>query len=470
VASYQTLRDNAQRGSAIVNSIVSAARTCNLDKDIKDLPAEMDDAKALDIDQRDLIVGKVYRRLMEIESRLLPCGLHTIGIPPSAEESIATLVNIAGIDRPEDNIISLPRIIATSLNREIEDIYRLANSGVLEDVTLLQQITEANRAAVRAMVLRSTDRNGRVSEVNPVFKSGMNFMNMFAGGSPQMKALKDAGFNQLGEEELTVLFDYLEFCLKQIVANNEVSGLLKALEGRYIVPGPGGDPIRNPDVLPTGKNMHGLDPQSIPTTAAVEVALVIANRLLERMKVDSGAYPQTVAFTLWGTDNIKTYGESLAQVLMLLGVRPVPDSLGRVNKLVLIPLEELGRPRVDVVVTCSGVFRDLFINQMNLLDRACKMAAEADEPLEMNYVRAHAIDQAKEFSISLRDAATRVFSNAAGSYSANVGLTLENGGWEDEQQLQDQFVNRKGFAFNADRPGQMDMQTDLFKVISYAFP
>jgi magnesium chelatase subunit H len=92
------------------------------------------------------------------------------------------------------------------------------------------------------------------------------------------------------------------------------------------------------------------------------------------------------------------------------------------------------------------------------------MAAEADEPLEMNYVRAHAIDQAKEFSISLRDAATRVFSNAAGSYSANVGLTLENGGWEDEQQLQDQFVNRKGFAFNADRPGQMDMQTDLFKV------
>ena len=181
------------------------------------------------------------------------------------------------------------------------------------------------------------------------------------------------------------------------------------------------------------------------------------------MKLDSGAYPQSIAFTLWGTDNIKTYGESLAQVLMLLGVRPVPDSLGRVNKLELIPLEELGRPRVDVVVTCSGVFRDLFINQMNLLDRACKMAAEADEPLEMNYVRAHALEQAKEFKISLRDAATRVFSNAAGSYSANVGLTLENGGWEDEKQLQDQFINRKGYAFNADKPGQMDLQTDLFK-------
>ena len=119
--------------------------------------------------------------------------------------------------------------------------------------------------------------------------------------------------------------------------------MLSALEGRYITPGPGGDPIRNPEVLPTGKNMHGLDPQSIPTAAAVDVALTVANRLLERMKQDSGAYPQSIAFTLWGTDNIKTYGESLAQVLMLLGVRPGPDSLGRVNKLELIPLSELGK-------------------------------------------------------------------------------------------------------------------------------
>lgn len=463
VSSYQTLRENSQRGAAIVNSIVSAARTCNLDKDIADLPNETDDAKTLTLEERDNVVGKVYRRLMEIESRLLPCGLHTIGVPPSAEEAIATLVNIAGIDRPEDNIQSLPRILAASVGRNIEDIYRAANGGHLADVTLLQKITEATRAAVRAMVGRVTDKDGRITEVAPLLKQGMNFFSAFTGGSAQKRALADQGFGKVTEEELTPLFDYLEFCLKQIVAENEVGSLLYALDGRYILPGPGGDPIRNPDVLPTGKNMHGLDPQSIPTTAAVDVARVVADRLLERMKQDTGSYPETVAFTLWGTDNIKTYGESLAQVLMLLGVKPVPDSLGRVNKLELIPLEELRRPRIDVVVTCSGVFRDLFINQMNLLDRAVKMAAEADEPLEMNYVRAHAIAQAKEFKVSIRDAATRVFSNAAGSYSANVGLTLENGGWEDEKQLQDQFINRKGYAFNADKPGQLDLQTDLFK-------
>lgn len=463
IKSYQSLRDNSQRGAAIVNSIVSSARTCNLDKDITDLPLETDDAKEFTQEQRDNVVGKIYRCLMDIESRLLPCGLHTIGVPPTAEEAIATLVNIASIDRPEDKIKALPRIIAESVGRNIEEIYRNANKGILSDVELLQKITLATRAATRAVVDKSTDSEGRVTEVNPLFKQGLNFFNVFTGGSPPKKALAEGGFDAVSEEDLKPLVEYLEFCLKQIVADNEVGGLLSALDGKFIIPGPGGDPIRNPDVLPTGKNMHGLDPQSIPTTAAVDVARVVVDRLLERMKQDTGEYPSSVAFTLWGTDNIKTYGESLGQVLMLLGVNPVADTLGRVNKLELIPLEKLKRPRIDVVVTCSGVFRDLFINQMNLLDRAVKMAAEADEPIEMNYVRRNALEQAKEFGVSVREAATRVFSNAAGSYSANVGLTIENGGWENEKQLQDQFINRKGFAFDSDRPGEMSLQTDLFK-------
>eukprot|EP00746_Dinoflagellata_sp_MGD_P149459 gnl/MRDRNA2_/MRDRNA2_81487_c0_seq1.p1 gnl/MRDRNA2_/MRDRNA2_81487_c0~~gnl/MRDRNA2_/MRDRNA2_81487_c0_seq1.p1 ORF type:complete len:1474 (-),score=338.38 gnl/MRDRNA2_/MRDRNA2_81487_c0_seq1:78-4499(-) len=459
VSSYQSLRENEQRGGAIVNSIVGAARTCNLDKDIKDLPAEDFDCKSLDMDNRDKVVGKVYNQLMEIESRLLPCGLHTIGEPPSAEEAVATLVNIAGIDRPEDGITSLPRLIAKSVGRDIEEVYRNANDGVLVDVELNQRITAATREAVRAMVQQSTDKAGKIKEVQPLFKGMSNAM---TGGSPWSKALKKEGFT-VSESDLKPLFEFLEFCLKQVVADNEAGALMEALDGKYILPGPGGDPIRNPDVLPTGKNMHALDPQSIPTSAAVDVAKVVVDRLLERQKEDTGAYPKSVAFTLWGTDNIKTYGESLAQVLMLLGVRPVADSLGRVNKLTLIPLEDLKRPRVDVVVTCSGVFRDLFINQMNLMDRAVKLAAEADEPLDQNYVRANALKQAEEYGIPLRDAATRVFSNAAGSYSANVGLTLENGGWNDEQQLQEQFLTRKGFAFNSDKPGEMSLNTDMFK-------
>jgi magnesium chelatase subunit H len=149
VSSYQSLRENESRGAAIVNSIVAAARSCNLDRDIPDLPSDESNAASLTIDDRDDIVGKVYRTLMEIEGRLLPCGLHVIGVPPSANEAVATLVNIASIDRPENNIKSLPRIIAASEKREIEDIYRNANAGVLKDVALLQRITEATREATK---------------------------------------------------------------------------------------------------------------------------------------------------------------------------------------------------------------------------------------------------------------------------------------------------------------------------------
>merc|ERR1711907_98843 len=172
---------------------------------------------------------------------------------------------------------------------------------------------------------------------------------------------------------------------------------------------------------------------AIPTSAAVQSAQVVVERLIERQKLDNGgAYPETIALVLWGTDNIKTYGESLAQVMLMVGVRPKPDALGRVNKLELIPLEELGRPRIDVVVSCSGVFRDLFINQMNLLDRAVKLAAEADEPLEQNFVRKHSLERAEKEGTSIREASARVFSNASGSYSSNVNLAVENSTWEEE--------------------------------------
>merc|ERR1719487_2090406 len=284
-----------------------------------------------------------------------------------------------------------------------------------------------------------------------------------AGGSPMKKAAADAGFPDVDDEAMKPLFEYCEFCLKQVVADNEMGGLVEALNGEFLLPGPGGDPIRNPDVLPTRRNMHALDPQAIPTTAACDCARVVVDRLIARQKQETGQYPESIAVVLWGTDNIKTYGESLAQVLWFLGVRPLPDSLGRVNQIEPVPLEELGRPRIDVVVTCSGVFRDLFINQMNLLDRAVKMVAELDEPIEQNFVRKHALEQAEELNCSLRDAATRVFSNSAGSYSANVGLAIEDGGWEGEQQLQEQFLSRKSFAFNADKPGILDQNEDIFK-------
>jgi magnesium chelatase subunit H len=454
IGSYQTLKESG-RGVAIVNTIMDKCRLVNLDQDIN-LPDK--DAIDLTPEERDNVVGQVYRKLMEIESRLLPCGLHVIGKPPSAEEAIATLVNIASLDREEEGVKSLLRIIANSIGRDIDELYANNDKGILEDVELLQAIIQATRAAVAALVQEQTDAEGRVSLV-----SKLNFFNM-GKKAPWVESLHQSGYPNVSNDDLKPLFEYLEFCLQQICADNELGALLRALEGEYVLPGPGGDPIRNPDVLPTGKNIHALDPQSIPTAAAVTSAKIVVDRLLDRQRRENnGQWPETIACVLWGTDNIKTYGESLAQIMWMVGVKPVPDALGRVNKLELLSLEELGRPRIDVVINCSGVFRDLFINQMNLLDKAVKMAAEADEPLEMNFIRKHAMKQAEEMGINLRQAATRVFSNASGSYASNVNLAVENSTWESENELQEMYLTRKSFAFSSDNPGTMEQDRQIFE-------
>lgn len=380
ISSYQSLKDTG-RGQQIVSSIISTAKQCNLDKDV-DLPEEGVEISAK---ERDLVVGKVYSKIMEIESRLLPCGLHIIGEPPTALEAVATLVNIAALDRPEEGITCLPNILAETVGRDIEDIYRGSDKGVLKDVELLKQITETSRGAVSAFVERTTNDKGQVVNVNDKLTSILGF----GINEPWIQYLSNTKFYRADREKLRVLFGFLGDCLKLIVADNELGSLKQALEGRFVEPGPGGDPIRNPKVLPTGKNIHALDPQAIPTTAAMQSAKVVVERLLERQKADNGGnYPETVALVLWGTDNIKTYGESLGQVLWMIGVRPISDTFGRVNRVEPVSLEELGRPRVDVVVNCSGVFRDLFINQVTLISNSHKQYI-AHDCVKFYYLDSH---------------------------------------------------------------------------------
>ena len=123
--------------------------------------------------------------------------------------------------------------------------------------------------------------------------------------TPWLRVCRLNGFNEVNQKELNKLFDYLLFCLEQVCADKEMESLIKALDGNYVLPGPGGDPIRNPGVLPSGKNIHALDPQSIPTTAAVAAAKSVVDKLIERQKEEQGTWPETIACVLWGTDNIK---------------------------------------------------------------------------------------------------------------------------------------------------------------------
>lgn len=245
--------------------------------------------------------------------------------------------------------------------------------------------------------------------------------------------------------------------------DHEVPALLAALDGRFIAPAPGGDLLRNPEVLPAGRNIHGFDPFRLPSPAAVKAGWRQAEQLLAHHREASGRLPECIALVLWGTDTLKTEGGPLGQALALLGAAPRFDSYGRLAGAELLPLETLGRPRIDVVMTLSGIFRDLLPLQAKLLAEAAQLAALAPEADEDNYLRKHARAYAAQKGCSLEEAALRVFSNAEGAYGSNVNQMLESGAWEEEGELASTFKARKGFAYSAS--GAASAQPQLLDAI-----
>ena len=242
--------------------------------------------------------------------------------------------------------------------------------------------------------------------------------------------------------------------------NDEIAALLHALDGRYVRPVAGGDVVRSPEIVPTGRNLHGFDPFRLPTAAALADGRAQAERLLDRHRAEAGRLPESVAMVLWGTDNMKSEGAQLSQALALMGAAPRFDGFGRLAGADLIPLEDLGRPRIDVVITLSGIFRDLLPLQTRLLADAAEQAALADEPVAMNLIRRNALRDAEAQGIPLEQAALRVFSNAAGAYGSNVNMLIDSGAWDAEDELADTYTARKCFAYGRDgepvrRPEQL---------------
>ncbi len=224
---------------------------------------------------------------------------------------------------------------------------------------------------------------------------------------------------------------------------HELPALMRALSARYIAPVPGGDLIRSPEVLPTGRNIHAFDPFRMPTA----FALADGARQAELLLQTHPTLPRSIALVLWGSDNIKSDGTPIAQALALMGAKPRFDGYGRLSGADLIPLEELGRPRIDVVMTLSGIFRDLLPLQTRLLAEAAWKCATADEAPEANFVRAHALAYSEKAGCDMEEAALRVFSNAEGAYGANVNGLVDSGAWDGEDELADAYEKRKSFAY-----------------------
>ncbi len=268
------------------------------------------------------------------------------------------------------------------------------------------------------------------------------------------EALTDANVEALQELSRTNVL---------LSANPEVDALLKALDGRFLRPAPGGDVVRTPAVLPTGRNLHGFDPFRIPSAYAVMDGARQAAKLIQRHLADGHPFPESIALVLWGTDNLKTEGGPIGQALALLGTRPRFDGYGRIAGATLIPLTELGRPRVDVMVTLSGIFRDLLPLQIKLLAEAAYIAAAADEPLEQNFVRKHALAYQLQHGCDLETASLRVYGNAESTYGSNVNHLIENSQWDQEDELAETYTRRKSFAYG--RAGRPVQQTELLKSV-----
>jgi len=370
-------------------------------------------ARAVDLleeeapDPTDKEVEGLRSRLLELEHALVPHGLHVVGRPPGREERRELLEAAAEAGRPGRELPPLADVLGLEPDAELPEGVRRA-LGLATELLVAEEEAGADEAT---QILAT-------------------------GGIPASHG--DALARHLVE---------LDRLLRE---DGEPEALVRALDGRYVPPVPGGDVIRNPEILPTGRNLYGFDPYGIPTARALAEGRAQARRLLERHRDGGHGFPETVAFVLWGTDNMKREGAPLAQVLALLGAEPRFDGYGRLTGARLLSLEELGRPRVDVVVTTSGIFRDLLPLQIRLLAEAARLAATADEPGDRNFVRRHALAQAQALDRPLEEAALRVFSNADGAYGAQVNQTVEGGTWAREEELGRVWLRRKGFAYGPD--------------------
>ncbi len=270
----------------------------------------------------------------------------------------------------------------------------------------------------------------------------------------------------LGSLEPAVV-DVLTFAATEVVprlarTTDEIDHVLHALDGGYVPAGPSGSPLRGlVNVLPTGRNFYSVDPKAIPSRLAWETGQAMAESLLDRYRTDTGAWPRSVGLSIWGTSAMRTAGDDIAEVFALLGVRPRWDEASRrVSGLDVVPLAELGRPRIDVTVRISGFFRDAFPHVVYLIDDAVRMVAALDESDEDNYVRAH-VRSDMDTPDDERRATTRVFGSKPGSYGAGLLPLIDSHNWRDDKDLAEVYAVWGGFAYGREldgAPAREDME------------
>jgi len=453
-----------------------------------------------DMGARDFahLIENVNGYLCELTSAQIRDGLHTLGQPPAGAQLIDTLLALvrlpnAGVPSLRDGVarwfgLDLAHVLSDLGARVAWPRPESSQPGPATDPGDLEQrrrgdgspspIADLEAAVGRALptnadVLEAIDLIGRrllealaAAEFNP----GAIEPTMHASLGGVMRARPQAlgGDEARGADSAAAsIATTLRFACETLVPNlrrtdEEIENLLRALEGEHVPPGPSGAPTRGmAHVLPTGRNFFTVDPRSLPSLAAWTVGSQLADELLRRHLDEEGRYPESVGISVWGTSLMRTHGDDVAEVMALIGVRPrwQPESRHLVG-FDVIPLDELGRPRIDVVCRISGFFRDAFPDLIALLDRAFRTVAALDEPVEQNAVRRHVLAQTERLvgggaspEEAARRAAYRVFGSPPGAYGAGILPLIDERNWQTDADLAEVYVNWGGFAYGVDVDG-----------------
>ncbi|MDH7576545.1 MAG: cobaltochelatase subunit CobN [Bacillota bacterium] len=380
------------------------------------------------------MLERLHTYLCEVKDTLIRDGLHILGQPPEGDRFVEMLLALTRL--PNGPVPSLREQVAGFLGHDYAAL--LENPGYFS--------SEHN--CTYGEILEEIDRKGRA-----LFET-------FARENYAREKAVHVTRQVLGkeDEEIGQILTYLAETLVPALraTEQELVNCLAALEGAYIPPGPSGAPTRGmAGILPTGRNFYSIDPQAIPTRAAWHTGQALANALLERYRRDEGKYPEGIGMVIWATNTMRTGGDDVAEALYLMGVRPVWEKSGRVKGLEVIPLEELGRPRIDVTIRASGLFRDAFLNIIHLLDQAAEMVASLDEPEELNFLAAHMRAEVKEKvsdgmepERARREALWRVFSDRPGCYGAGVSNLVTAKNWKDEKDFAEVYITWGGYAYS----------------------
>ncbi|CAI7886146.1 unnamed protein product [Closterium sp. NIES-53] len=393
-------REDPAKNESLKPAIVGALVTAGMQADCPFVPSDgSSGGEAVFLDEESLegvseaefekYLVKLYEYLAVVENRLFSEGLHNLGRPPKEEQMEQYLSAYFGDDLDDTAIEAVAHTHGdlAEVRQRLEQLY--LRDGVAPPV-------------------RDAEVDARVAEA---------------------------------------------VSIRQLLARNteELDNVLRGLDGDYVPPAVGGDLLRDgPGVLPTGRNIHALDPYRMPSAAAWERGSAIAANIIQQHLDQHGTYPETIAVMLWGLDAIKTRGESVAIALALVGAHPVKEGTGRVVRFDLTPLEQLGRPRIDVLANLSGIFRDSFANVVELLDDLFRRAGEADEPPEMNFIRKHSLALQAE---GIDASTARIFSNPAGDYGSMVNERIGAADWENGEELGDTWQSRNSFSYGRGEQG-----------------